>query len=592
MDKRTAFLVVGIADILLPYILFTDQQYFSITAMLGILAIAACGIIILLGAYGYAAQHDHKNNSSLRLLFIILTLVSAVLIGCESFYAIMSGPSRYIWTDALTAIVALLVFTFGILAIGWIRSKMDMGKYKSYALMIVFIAIISILIFSVQAYRINVTRWLGSDELLFNYYASYLFIYGTNPYTASMIPILKAHGINPTLILNGTCECSYDYPAMSFLIPAAAGLAGGNFIISVVFVTIALIVIISFLIYKKLGTAHSLLPIAVWFVFFFYTAQAPIDQLFAVSLFLLVAYLYRTKPLLSGLFSGLAASTHQLSWFAIPFLFILILKESGKKPMLKSIVAAIIVFLAVNGYFIIASPSAVSNIFALFFTKLQFTGPSLMEFLVSFYPTAYWYSAFAIALTFISGLVLFYLYTDKLRHLIAMIPIIIFFLSWRNLFSYSFVFIPLLIVIYYSQKGEINHDLLKNNALAKYAPVFLFVFAAVVIIYAHVLYMKSADTLQINSVMPNIARNATGSSIISMSVNVSNNANSSETIFFYVVSRNPSTIKWFYGGETETIPPHGYYNYTLPYTLQQTNDTQIRLFLMNEGRISSVEVKP
>ncbi len=592
MDRRTIFLTVGIADILLSCILFTGQQYFSVVAMLGTMALAACGIAILLCAYGYGQHHEHKRGFGLGSLLILLSVASAVLIAYESFYDISPGLPKNIGIDLITAIAAFLAIAIGILAMNWIGPKVGTKRYKSYALIIILIAVVSVPVFALQMYRITATRWLGSDELLFNYYASYLFIYGTNPYTATMMPILAAHSINPTLTLNGTCECSYDYPAMSFLLPAAAGLAGGNFINSVVFVAIVLMVAISFLLYKKLGVAYALIPIAIWFAFFFYIAQAPIDQLFAVSLFLLVAYVYRAKPLLSGLFAGLAASTHQLAWFALPFLFILILKESGKKPVLKSIAVAIIVFAAVNGYFVIASPGAVGNIFSLLFTKLQFIGPSLMQFLVVFYPTAYWYSSFAVVLTLVSGLVLFYLYTDRLRHLIVMVPIVIFFLSWRNLFSYSFVFIPLLIVVYYSEKREAGHDLLKDGAFAKYALVFILVLAVAVMVYAHIAYTKSADTLQITSVMPNISRNATGSSITSMSVNVSNNANVPETIFFYTVSRNPDSTQWFYGSEAETIPPHEYYNYTLPYKLQQTNSTLLRLFLMSDEGISNVEVRP
>ncbi len=48
MDRRTIFFTVGIADILLSCILFTGQQYFSVVAMLGTMALAACGIAILL----------------------------------------------------------------------------------------------------------------------------------------------------------------------------------------------------------------------------------------------------------------------------------------------------------------------------------------------------------------------------------------------------------------------------------------------------------------------------------------------------------------------------------------------------------------
>src|SRR4029077_15454066 len=104
----------------------------------------------------------------------------------------------------------------------------------------------------------------------------------------------------------------------------------------------------------------------------------------------------RDKIVPSAIFIGLAASTIQLSWFALPFLYILILREHGGKVLLKSIAISGVTFLLVNLYFIILSPfSTIGNIFALFgLTKLPFYGANIMQFFVAFYPVPYWYSVF------------------------------------------------------------------------------------------------------------------------------------------------------------------------------------------------------
>lgn len=73
-------------------------------------------------------------------------------------------------------------------------------------------------------------------------------------------------------------------------------------------------------------------------------------------LFVLLGWILRRRLWLSALFMGLAASTKQLAWLYILFYLILIIRETGWKPMLKSMGAMVLVFSAINLPFIFSAP--------------------------------------------------------------------------------------------------------------------------------------------------------------------------------------------------------------------------------------------
>jgi len=585
LDRKLVFLSIGIADILLSYVVFTSQQYFSFIAMLCLIGIIGSGILLLL--MPYYCEFDADKNSRSPIFLIALSAISVILIIYEAYFDLISpNISSYNAFDLFLIFTAICIFIFG----AYLIKRLSSETSRHYLPIIASVIILSALIFSIQLYRISNSRWSGSDEVLFNFYAYSIFLHGNNPYQSTMSPVLKSYNTDPTLLLNGSCECSYDYPALSFLLPGTIGLVIGNYIYAVIFLTLLLAVAVAFLLYRSGKGPFALLPIAVWFSAFLYTVQAPLGQLVAVSLFLLMAYIYRSKPILSSVFLGLAASTHQISWIALPFFLVMMLRHSGKAAVFKSILAVLGLFLIANGYFIALSPSAaISNMLNLFFTRLQFNGPSIMQLFVAFYPTTYWYASFAIMSTVAVSLVLFYLYTNTLRPLVAIVPIAIFFLSWRNLFSYSFVFIPLLIAIYYSENEDKITDLLKNKRPIIYGLAFLLLLCTAVLLYSHGIYSRS-NLLKITNLAIVAQKNATFGQITSpIIVNVSNNADKPETIFFYVVSRSPSSIQWFYGSPAETIPAHGYHEYTLPYRLPKTsNVTKFYIFVLSNDYILTV----
>lgn len=593
MYKRLIFLTIGIVDLALSYVLFTPQEYFSFFALAGIFLLVAIGLILLLLPYFHEAAIEEKKHA---YVFAILAVISLVIIILEASYnlAYISLPSTasvYI----ISVLIATALFAAGLYLIKKNTTHWK-SSYQSYLLIFLLLLFLSVLIYTVQLYSIHATQWKGTDEIAFNYYASYLLLHGTNPYNTTMSSILSTNHLTPTYELNGTCECSYDYPAAGFLLLAPLALFK-NFLDVYAFVGIIVTVLVGFLLYKKSKFGnYALLPIIVWFaaIFYFIAPAATLTSIIAVSLLLLIAYIYRAKIIISGALMGIAVSMHQLAWFVAPFFYIIILRESGKKAALKSILITALIFILFNSYFIAVTPyKTLDNIFSLFLTKLQFTGPSLIQLLVTFFPSAYWSLTAVIAVIFVASLFLFYFYNDTLRPLLVVVPILTLFLSWRSMPAYSLVFIPLLIGIYYFDKNEKQKNLSNNKNLLIYVSISVVILALCIIVYAHSSYLTS-NQLSITSTSYNTQKNlTTGNLIISnIKINIANNANATQPIVFYLVSRNPDFSVYTVDSSMPTLPPHSNYTYVFPVSALQLNPkTKIEVFVLDNDNIVSTRIK-
>ena len=575
----------------LSYLVFTGQQYFSLAAMAGALAVSLIGLALMLLSY-YSNRPETGRNKKLLGILAVLAAASLLILAYESYFDLVSTqlPTSTGATLA-TMVCAVLVFAGGAYVM---ENKVKGRTLEACAFALMLLIALIVVIYLLQSYSVHAAGWIGTDEMAYDYYAFSLFARGANPYNATMVPVLTQYKIDPTLELNGSCACTYDYPALSFLLPALGAIAGNGYLSAMVFETVALVVLVGLLLYKRSsGNVYALLPIAAWISIIFYLSPAPLSKYIAVSLFLVVAYLYRTRAMLSSAFLGLAASTHQLAWVALPFFYLLSLREHGKRAMLKSVLVTAGVFLLLNGYFIAISPAkTLDNILSLFTTKTQFVGPSVMQFLVAFYPTAYWYSTALMAIAFLTMLLLFYFYTDTLKPLIALAPAAIFFLSWRNIAGYGASFVPLLIAVYYSDVKGKAADALKNRRWAVYAIALACILAVVLAVYAHGVYIRS-NALSITQISTALEGNATtgGYVLRGMSVNLTNNQDKAETVYFYLITRDPdrtANVTVVY----HALPADSYHNYIFggTYLPGISSDTKLYIFALSNDYITGKEV--
>ncbi len=599
MDRLSSLLSFAIILLALSYVLFTVQQYFSAFALVAIFAIALSSAIVLVLCYRHSKSGFLAPSAKTDRLILVFIAAASVLVLMVALYD-SAGPAVY----GSLPVILLLVFAgiaisiAGLYALGRLTRGMDSRR------LIIVAVVASIAIGGATygaIYGFRSVNWGGIDELSYNYYASYLLVHGTNPYLASMEPILQQRNIFPTVQLNGTFEYAYDYPALSFLPYVFMPLFGIKSFFTFILIVISLTVLMAYFIYYKSGFNRlALIPIGAW-ILVTYTLVGTTNQYLAVSVLFLMAYVERRRFLVSGIFVGLAASIIQLAWFAIPFLYILVYREHGGKNLLKCVGATLLVFAIVNGYFLLASPKQfIGNNLAIFGTnKLVFFGPNMMQLLVAHYPVSMWYSAFISITMLIALLILFYVYTDTLRPLIAVAPIMIFFLAWRNISIYGIPFIPLIIAIYYVKEDPSVPDLSKDRMPIVYSLVALALVFSVVAFFAHGSYVAS-DSLHINKVMPilygqpgpvvNGAQTIVGPySLGGLRISVENNANYTQPVSFYIVSRSPNGYNYILSSELNmTLGPHSSNNYTLQYRLLLVNNnTRIYVFAFSQYYIAS-----
>ncbi len=567
--RQALYLIIGIVSLSFAYILFTQQQNFSIIAMSGIFALA------LLSGILFVFPHMTETFSKkFKLIFPVVTLLSAILILYEYFFDLPSpglllgaaGPVFYV---SLATSVSII----GIYALGRYVHK---SKRHRLLYSVIGIAVIAFLAYS-SMYVINAVNWNGVDETAYNYYAASLLVHGQNPYTSSMQPVLQQYNIFPTVQLDGTYEYAYSYPAFSFLPFFFIPLLGITSLMSLIALLILFSVAASFAIYYKSGFNRlSLILIAGW-LFATYSLVGVIATYMSVSLLLLLAYLYRGKSSLSGLLGGLAASTTQLAWFALPFFLVLLYRERGRKAAVRFLVYGIVAFLLVNGAFMIASPGQFLNVFGLFGTsKLPYYGPNIMQLIGTFYLLPQWYAGFISALTLIALLTLYYVYTGRLKPLLAVVPMLIFFISWRNISIYGLSYMPLLIAIYFEKGNEAHHrhhsvhDLAKARLPLVAVPITLIAIAVIIAVPLHNATV-SGPGITIERAWPILSVQqgyyGTQFALLGVKVQVNNTSPYDQNVSFYVVSRSPNNEAYVLGSQLNVSRAHSVSNYTVQYRL-------------------------
>ncbi len=589
-SKCAVYILAGIVDISLCFLLFNGQQYFSFPAMFSIMIIFVCGLFFLL----LPAFRDEKTETAKRLngLAILAALASAIAIIYQIYFDLQYSSGVYAAIAGYLPIVLAALIPIAAIYLMGKRKKLDPFHSKSS----MFIAIILLVIVSIAAfYIVKITlrgvNWKGTDEIAFNYYASYLFGKGTNPYTANMMPIINKFNLDPTLRLNSSCECQYGYPALSFLPFVVLPILDINGYYLFVYVTVLCVIIAAFIVYYKSNKNTAVLLLLLSFAVIAYIITPGGDMKYAAAaVFLLIAYLERNKIYTSSAFLGLAASSHQLAWLAIPFFYIITLNTHGKKALYKSVLVSVGLFLLINSYFIALSPSSTLKDLFVFGGKLTSVGPNIMQMLVTFYPVPYWYSTILLIVVYAVALLLFYCYTRTLNILLALVPATIFFLSWSNDLVYLLAFVPLIIYIHYTD-GDHVHDRIKDKKLIKYAVAALAILSVALLVYLHLSYTNS-NTLVINytSFVLNTNHTTGAPYIYALIVNVTNNGHKQETLLFYATSRNPNSDNYIVGVPPYEINPDSSRNFTIDYRVSDINrNTIVRVFVLSNDYIQSTE---
>ncbi|MDE1825906.1 MAG: hypothetical protein KGH61_05345 [Candidatus Micrarchaeota archaeon] len=573
MMHKEYYIALGIIALCLSYIFFTNQQYLSIFGMAGIFALA------VLAAFLFVIPSIYPRMIEKQVYLYASTLVLVSLGAYEYLFDLLPlGTFGTILHVSALIGIATIISVAGIYLIA--RWAYKQKGAKSQLVVFAGLVVVALLAYSVM-YVVNHVQWNGVDEVGYNYYAAYLLVHGQNPYGVSMEPILAQRGIFPTVQLNGTYEFRYDYPALSFLAYLPIPLLGITSFFSFIFLVVLFTIIASYIVYcKSSGEKRILIPLAVWIVVS-YALIGVATQYLAVSILLLLAYLYRSRPLVSGLALGLSASTIQLVWFALPFFYVLTYRKRGSKGMLAQVLATLAVFILINVYFLVSYPGAIRNIFDIFgLGSLTTYGSNIMQFAVAFYQLPAWYSAFISIISFAVLLSLYYVYTSTLRPIFVVVPMMIFFLSWRNISIYGLPFIPILLAVYASREKE-PKDIVRGRLPIAICLAALVAIGMAVAILAHQAY-ASQPGIRIGSVLPilSVQQGYSGMqfSMIGLRILVNNTSSDNEPISFYIVSRSPNNSEYILRSTLNESMAHSISNYTVDFQLALV-DNSTRIFV-------------
>ena len=360
------------------------------------------------------------------LVFIILPFISINYTSYLDYGAIINGLILVV-----IGIILLLVFLTDITESKIIRNLPYVGFVLS----------------TVQLFFVISTLYPNAltDEIILQTYAAKIFLEGKDPYINSNMlgafSYIKPFSLYVTPGLNGKLVEILLYPGMSVL----AFLPVAYFHLpdyTTLFIFSALNFLAVFLYLRKTGMEKILPYFSLIIMLTVYTFGLSIGGSTDILwiFFLVMAYIFRDKPWVSGIFYGLSISSKQLAIVAFPFLIFMIFMEKGKsfKQAFIFFAFAVLSFLITNLPFIIMQPlDWLRNIveaefqpvlgIGIGFSELSFTGllkvPSTV-FTLIFLAT--------IVITF-----LFYVrFYNRLKYALFVFPMLMFLVNYRVLLGY------------------------------------------------------------------------------------------------------------------------------------------------------------
>lgn len=292
-------------------------------------------------------------NTGLAISIAVFSLLASLFLFLQ--IQVLSLPAV-----ALVLIWALIIAVSAALAVmnSW-KSAEDRSPMP-HLLNIVLMAIILAVVATELYYGFS-RGFLQTDENALNIYSAHLFLKGINPYSyGSMASAFSACGLKPNLItptLSGGYVASLSYPPLSFLalIPASLLSLNPSAIITPFYIVPPLIILYWF----RKKHLSALFPIVgIFFVvnFQYWLMAAYGDNDIFWVIFIMLSFVFIDSPALSGIFLAISLSFKQFPALIIPFIIIFQFKEMGLRKTLLTVLVMILAAIAINGYFIAASP--------------------------------------------------------------------------------------------------------------------------------------------------------------------------------------------------------------------------------------------
>ncbi len=302
-----------------------------------------------------------------------------------------------------------------------------------------------------------------TDEIIIQTYAAKLLVEGKDPYiNSNMYGAFRYIAPNPLYVtpgLNGKLVEILLYPGMSVLTFVPVVLFNlPDYTTLLFFSGLNLIIIYKYLKDRKMV---NILP-------YFSTVLLLSAYTFGLSIggstdiiwifFLVLAYIFRDKPWISGIFFGLSISAKQISIIVFPFFLYLLFREKGRsvKSVITFIISAGASFIVSNLPFIIMQPHDwLRNIVEAEFQPVFGIGIGFSE--VAFTGLVSIPSSVFTVIFLSSTLILFLFYVKyfrRLKYALFVFPMIIFMANYRVLLGYVLDWSLLIVLAYADYVNE------------------------------------------------------------------------------------------------------------------------------------------
>jgi len=196
------------------------------------------------------------------------------------------------------------------------------------------------------------------DSVAVVHRAGEILLGGGNPYRdVNVTEALTRFGIDPALathLLDGSPLHAYNYPALSFLIPApfiAAGLQDIRYVYLVEVIALVLVLLGRARVPWRPLIAAAVVGNA---VISRQNVLAGVDPFWAIAT--LLAFVFVARRWWSPILMGLAIAARQGAWFFVPFYVLAVWTRSGRRSAIRALAIAAVTAIIPNLPFFIMSP--------------------------------------------------------------------------------------------------------------------------------------------------------------------------------------------------------------------------------------------
>ena len=380
------------------------------------------------------ARDDVDDDERVRRVGLGLLTVATLAQISERHY-IVSSPG-IVAPDDLWALVVVAVLP--ILAVARVRRPIRDALATGVALA-AYVLVCSVLLVG-KSYHV--------DSVAVVHRAAQIVVAGHDPYQdLDVVESLRHFGLDPTLathLEDGTDVTTYNYPALSFLVPApfvALGLRDIRFIYLIELVILTLLLVREArLPWRPLVTA----AIVGNSVIMRQNVLAGVDPLWAILT--LLAFVFVARRWSSPILFGLACATRQPAWFFVPFYLIAVWKRDGRREALRRGAIAIVAGAIPNLPFFVASPGAfLGGVLMPTLGPLEPYGVGLVRFAIDGEIPLFTRGVYgALSITALAVLVVvFWRWWRRLPGGAVVFPSVVLWFAWRSLqnyFSFAGVF--------------------------------------------------------------------------------------------------------------------------------------------------------